>query len=243
MSSFVLVHGAWHGGWCWDRVAPLLREAGHRVATPDLPGHGADPTPFEAVTLDGYVERVCEIVAAESEPVVLVGHSMGGGVITQASERCPASLGALVYLAAYMPGPGTSIGDQALADTESRLWNHIVLDPVAGSAELDLGVTVECFYEDCSPEDIAHAHARLMTRSPLTPLVTPAEVSAEGWGSVPRAYIECTKDRTVTLEMQRRIHAESPCQRVYTLDAGHSPFYSQPVELVDRLLASLELLV
>jgi len=240
MASFVLVHGAWHGGWCWDRVAPLLLDAGHRVVAPDLPGHGDDSTPFAEVTLDRYADRVCEVVEAESQPIVLVGHSMGGGVISQAAERCPSSIGALVYLAAYMPGPGVSIGEQAMSDSESLLWQHIVLDPVSGSAELDIAVTVDCFYEDCSADDIALAHARL-TRSPLAPLIAPVDVTGEGWGRVPRVYIECTKDRTVTIEMQRRIHGSWPCDRVFTLDTSHSPFFSQPAELVKSLLASAAL--
>jgi pimeloyl-ACP methyl ester carboxylesterase len=241
MASFVLVHGAWHGGWCWNHVAPLLRAVGHRVLTPDLQAHGSDTTPFDEVTLDRYADRICELAESEAESVVLVGHSMGGGVITQAAERCASSIAALVYLAAYMPGPGSSIGQQAMADTSSLLWNHIVLDPVSGTAELDLSVTIECFYEDCSADDVSFAHERLMPRSPLQPLITPVDVSAECWGRVPRVYIECTKDRTVTIEMQRRIHRAWPCTKVFTLDTHHSPFFSQPRELVQSLLGCVDL--
>ena len=78
MATFVLIHGAWHGGWCWRKVVPHLEAAGHTVIAPDLPSHGDDPTPAAEVTLDDYVRRVCEILDAQDEPVVLVGHSMGG---------------------------------------------------------------------------------------------------------------------------------------------------------------------
>ena len=78
MSTYVLIHGAFHGGWCWDKVVPLLEAAGHKVVAPDLPSHGRDDTPIAEVTLDTYARRACEVAAAQSEPVIIVGHSMGG---------------------------------------------------------------------------------------------------------------------------------------------------------------------
>src|SRR5690242_8929821 len=98
MSRFVLVHGAWHGAWCWDKVVPLLEIKGHSAHAIDLPGHGRDLTPTAEVTLERYVERVCQALVAEPEPAVLVGHSMSGMVITQAAERCPEHIQMLVYL-------------------------------------------------------------------------------------------------------------------------------------------------
>lgn len=89
MSTFVLIHGGWHGAWCWDRVAPLLEQGGHEVVSFDLPGHGEDRTPSVEVTLEGYTDRVVEALDALSEPVVLVGHSLGGTAISQAAERRP----------------------------------------------------------------------------------------------------------------------------------------------------------
>jgi pimeloyl-ACP methyl ester carboxylesterase len=79
MATFVLVHGAWHGASAWDRVVPLLEAAGHRAIAFDLPGQGEDETPLELVTLDSYAERTCQQTSAQSEPVILVGHSLGGG--------------------------------------------------------------------------------------------------------------------------------------------------------------------
>ena len=75
MSTFVLVHGAWHGAWCWEKVVPLLEGAGHEVVTLDLPGHGEDGTPALEVTMESYTDRVVGALDARSEPVVLVGHS------------------------------------------------------------------------------------------------------------------------------------------------------------------------
>ena len=86
MSTFVLVHGGWSGGWCWDKVVPLLEEAGHEVQAPDLPGSGDDPTPIPEVSLRGYAERICGVLDARPEPAVLVGHSSGGSVVSQAAN-------------------------------------------------------------------------------------------------------------------------------------------------------------
>jgi pimeloyl-ACP methyl ester carboxylesterase len=96
---------AWHGGWCWYKVTPLLEELGYTVITPDLPGHGRDKTPLSLVSLSSYVDSVCRIIDAQRDPVVLVGHSMGGGIITQAAEYCPEKIKTLVYIAALLPKP------------------------------------------------------------------------------------------------------------------------------------------
>ena len=110
MARIVLVHGAFGRAACWDRVAPGLRAAGHTVEAIDLPGQGDDPTPVEEATLDRYAERVCEALAG-GPPAVLVGHSMGGMVITQAAARCPSLVTRLVYVAAFLPWDGMSLID------------------------------------------------------------------------------------------------------------------------------------
>ncbi len=110
MARIVLVHGAFAGAWCWEPVLPGLRAAGHEVEAIDLPGSGEDPTPVSEVSLDAYAERVCGVLA-RGRPAVLVGHSMGGMVVTQAAARCPEHVAALVYVAAFLPGDGQSLMD------------------------------------------------------------------------------------------------------------------------------------
>src|ERR1700691_6029337 len=121
MSTYLLIHGAWHGGWCWRSVAPLLEAAGHTVLAPDLPGHGDDITPTAAVTLKSYTDRICEIAGAQAKPVILLGHSMGGVAITQAAENCPDKIGALVYMCAFLPRNGDSLMTWASQDRESMV--------------------------------------------------------------------------------------------------------------------------
>ena len=87
MAVFVFVHGAFHGGWCWDRVTPLLEARGHTVFAPDMPAHGADQMDAADVTLADYVTRVGVVLSQAPSPVHLVGHSLGGITITQAGEN------------------------------------------------------------------------------------------------------------------------------------------------------------
>ena len=89
MARFVLVHGAFGGAWCWETVIGPLEAAGHTVEALDLPGGGADQTPVEEVTLASCAKRVCNVLASGTEPAILVGHSMGGVVVTQATSDCP----------------------------------------------------------------------------------------------------------------------------------------------------------
>ena len=103
---FVLVHGAWHGAWCWEKVTPLLVDMGHEAHTLDLPGLGNDPTPISEITLDSYVNAVKDVIVSVNEPVVLVGHSMGGLIITQTAERVSDRVRRWVTWRHFRPGTG-----------------------------------------------------------------------------------------------------------------------------------------
>ena len=98
MSTFVLIHGAWHGGWCWYKVTHRLQEKGHHVIAPDLHGLGIDKTPMANVSLNGWVEQVSQILDEQSEPVILVGHSRAGIVISQVAEERPEKVRNLIWL-------------------------------------------------------------------------------------------------------------------------------------------------
>ena len=113
MSTFVLVHGAWHGGWCYKRVAQILRKAGHEVYTPTLTGlgersHLMSPT----VNLDTHVQDIGNVIRWEElSDLVLCGHSYGGMVITGVADKVPDKIKALVYLDAFVPSNGEAIAD------------------------------------------------------------------------------------------------------------------------------------
>jgi len=234
MSTCLLIHGAWHGGWCWRKVVPLLEAKGHRVLAPDLPGHGDDKTASVTVTLKSYTDRIGEIASAQAEPVIMAGHSMGGMAITQAAEYCPKQIAALVYVCAFLPRNGDSLMTWASQDQASMV-NPSTTDPRAdGTIGFKPEHAREAFYGNCAEEDVTFAQSRLVAQSGA-PFGTPVETTAERWGRIPRYYIECTRDRAITLKLQREMQKHSPCQQTFSIDTDHSPFFSAPKQLADIL--------
>lgn len=234
MSTFVLVHGSFHGSWCWDAVVARLAAAGHRAVAIDLPGRAGDARPRTALTLDDYAARVADAVAAQGQPVVLVGHSMGGVVITQAAERVPERIARLAYVCAYLPVNGQSLLDLARTDGESVLLGNLVFDEAAGTHRVRPDGARASFYHDCSDEDAARATARLCPEA-LAVVGTPVATTAARFGAIPRSYVETSDDRALGPSLQRRMHATQPCQ-VTRIASGHSPFFARPDELVRALV-------
>jgi pimeloyl-ACP methyl ester carboxylesterase len=234
MSTFLLVHGAWHGGWCWFKVAPLLEARGHRVLAPDLPSHGIDRTPIGAVSLETYAQRICEILDGCEEPVVLVGHSMGGLVVSRAAELRPAKVRTLVYVAAFLLRDGQSLLDILQAQAESPSLPHLRFNSDHSATTLNPDSIRAIFYDDCSASDVALARS-LLVPQPMAVQAAPLRISAEHWGSVPRVYIECERDNAIPIAAQRAMQSGSPCKRVITLSTGHSPFFAAPAELARHL--------
>ena len=125
---YVMVHGAWHGAWCWYKVVPLLQSAGHIVIAPDLASLGRDRTPLCQVSLSTWVDHICGVVeATASEPVVLVGHSRGGIIISEVAERRPEKIALLVYLAAFLVRDGESLLPVAQSDGTSLVLPNLVV--------------------------------------------------------------------------------------------------------------------
>ena len=113
MSTFVLVHGAWHGGWCYKPVAQLLRNAGHQVYTPTLTGLGERSHLMSPkVNLETHVQDIVNVFRWEElSDIVLTGHSYGGMVITGVADRVSEKIRSLVYLDAFVPANGQSLAD------------------------------------------------------------------------------------------------------------------------------------
>ena len=155
MGRFVLVHGAWSGGWVWERVTPLLEEEGHTVDAVDLPGHGANPAAPGEMTLEAYSRHVADRVEAAGGPVVLVGHSMGGMSITGAAELVPDRIETLVYVTAFLPNDGQSLPELAAGNPDELVQANIVVDEASGLCTVREEVQRDAFYGECSAEDAA----------------------------------------------------------------------------------------
>ncbi len=230
----ILVHGAMHGGWCWQKLVPLLEAQGHRVLAPDLPGMGEDRTPLSEVTLSTWAESIARRARDAGEPVILVGHSRGGTVISEAAELAPQAMLGLVYLAALLLPAGAKAFDAAVAE-DARKAAESGQGPSDGlSLRIEPEAARALFYNRASPEDASWACARLCPE-PLAPNTVPLTVTRERWGRLPRAYIECLDDRALPIALQRSMQAALPCDPVVTMESDHSPFLSEPRALAGHL--------
>jgi pimeloyl-ACP methyl ester carboxylesterase len=230
MAVFVLVHGAWHGGWCWSRVAPLLREAGHQIHTPTLTGlgEGAAP-PMPSVDLDTHVRDVVDLLASgDLREVVLVGHSYGGMVITAVACRVPERLAHLVYVDAFVPEDGQSALD--LVAPERAAWFRERARTVGGgwlvpALPLELWGLIDA-------ADVEWAAPRIRPQ-PLGTLAQPLRLGGGDPASFPRTYIGT--DHVSFRRFAERARQE-PGWRSRHLATGHDAMITRPRELAVLLL-------
>ena len=186
MTDFVLVHGGWHGGWCWRKVARLLRARGHEVFTPTLTGLGERSHLLTAsVNLDTQIMDIANVIEFEDlDDVVLVGHSFGGMVISGVADRMAARIGALVYLDAFVPGDGDSL----LSLTTDGFRQFLSDGASAGGGLLSPPVSAEGF--SVNPADRAWVDARC-TPHPFAAFLQRLSLTG-AWEMVPkRAYVYC----------------------------------------------------
>jgi pimeloyl-ACP methyl ester carboxylesterase len=233
MARFVLVHGAFSGAWCWERMLGPLEAAGHVVDTVDLPGAGDDRTPLEDVTLARSAARVVETLASRPEPAVLVGVSMGGVVTTQAASDAPDRVASLVYVCAFMPANGQSLLDLAHLPEgkDDQIQANLVISgdpPVATMSSA--AAAAAAVFDRCTPEQTELALARRRPQ-PAVMFSTPVAVDDDVLAAIPRSYVLTTGDRSLPPALQRRMVREHPCRRVVELDTGHAPYLSMPDEL------------
>jgi pimeloyl-ACP methyl ester carboxylesterase len=235
MAIYVLVHGAWHGGWCYARVAERLRAKGHRVYTPSMPGLAEHAHQFGGhINLTAHVTDIVDLIRWERlENVVLLGHSYGGMVISHVADRTADKLAALVYLDAVIPGDNQSMFDMMPVEmVQAQLkgaadHGGLGVPPISaaffGVNEKDRAL-VDAL---CTLQPVACMSERLkFTGGGIAGVKKKIYVLAESWGSGPgfRRYYEMVKD--------------DPAWTVHTLACGHDVMLDMPDELTEILLQS-----
>jgi pimeloyl-ACP methyl ester carboxylesterase len=234
-TAFVLVPGAWHGAWCWERVVPMLEAAGCTVKTPELAGTGADAGgPIPGPSLETWGVQVAEVARQAGSPVILVGHSRGGVVVSQAAEIAAESIRGLVYISALLAPAGMSM-HQAVTAAGVMPPVKIEAAPDGMSTTLDPQDAEALFYNTSEPFWAARARERLAPEPTDIGVAAPT-TTPERFGRLPRGYVFCKQDRIVTPQMQRWLLERTPCDPVIELDTDHSPFYSDPAALCAALL-------
>jgi pimeloyl-ACP methyl ester carboxylesterase len=224
-TTFVLVHGAWHGGWCWTKLAPLLRTAGHQVFAPTLTGLGERVHQLSAdVDLGTHVQDVAALLEYEDlRDVILVGHSYGGMVIAGVAAAAAPRVAGLVYLDAFLPEDGKSVKDYApLPPTRADGWR--VASPATAQ---QFGVT--------NVQDAAWVDNRLGDQ-PLKTFTDPAKLLGSSLPPARQSFVQCS-------ETPWFVEAGERAKRMgfrysVLLSAGHDAMITQPGELA-RLLAEV----
>jgi pimeloyl-ACP methyl ester carboxylesterase len=280
-TAFVFVHGAWHGAWCYKKVANILATQDYLTIALDLPGHGlsakfpvsyfqrplalpgdlnTERSPVADVTLDDYVEQVVRTVhqvTDRGKKVVLVGHSLAGIVLNAVGEKLGSpEIDRLIYLAAFMPPTNSSIIETLARSPQAdeKVALLLLADPAQiGALRIDcnsvdpayLTLMRSAFYGDINETDVRAIANFLTPDTPSQPFATQVTLSPQKWGSIPRTYIQCTEDWAIRLATQVLMIADADAftpenlTQVVSLTSSHSPFFSQPENLVNALISSI----
>jgi pimeloyl-ACP methyl ester carboxylesterase len=223
MSVFIFVHGAGHGTWCWERTEQDL-------AVHDLSSVSVE-LPLTSLEEDAAAVRTC--LDSLDEPAILVGHSYGGLVISQAAGG-RSDVEQLVYVAALLIGASDDVLSVTGAFAPTPLMDQLDYTD-DGFMILTPAATVACLYNE-TPIEIAKTASQRMRPTALSGLVSGP--GADPWRTIPTTYVVCERDRAVSPEMQRSMAAHAG--RVESIDTDHSPFASRPEEFCNLLVSLVE---
>jgi pimeloyl-ACP methyl ester carboxylesterase len=233
MATFVLVHGAWHGGWCWQRVAPALRRAGHEVYAPSLTGlgerrHLGGPQ----VNLDTHIEDVAGLIEMEGlAQVILLGHSYGGMVVTGVADRMAGRIAHLIYLDAFVPENGRCLLDYAVPERAARMREEGERTGAVSPPPMSLwGLSQPQDLAFVEPREVPHPYATMCQKIRLT-----------GQVQVPRTFIYCSAPATGSFDQFAAKYRNDPAWSFHELKTGHDAMLLMPLALTQILLQKTEL--
>jgi pimeloyl-ACP methyl ester carboxylesterase len=240
MATFVLVHPAWHGAWCWRKVSPLLRAQGHEVVTPTLTGLGErSHLAHPLIGLETHIRDVVNVLTyADLGGVILVGHSNGGTLITAVADRVPERLAHLVYLDAFVPKDGEATIDlitfpreawEARVRTEGYGWLIPSLQPIPW----------DDFVRDVWRVTDEADRRWMVERLGPTPFKTftdPVRRTNPTAEQLPRTYIRCLQHSSPAFDRFAEMARSTSGWRYRELATAHEAFVTMPRELADLLL-------
>lgn len=234
--TFVLVHGAWQAPYVWQAVKTELEANRQKVVVVELPAHGNDTTSPADVSIDVYRDEVVDAIKGVSGKVILVGHSMGGVVVSAVAEKIPNKIEKLIYIGAFVPANGQSLGELAATDAQSHLGPNLI----PSKDGLTLGVVhdsiISIFCQDALPA-VQQIVLEKFRAEPSIPFSNTVTLTDAKFGKVAKYYIHTLQDHAVGIDLQNRMASAAHINNIYSLNTGHSPFLSQPVQVTKLLLS------
>lgn len=232
---FVLVHGAWHGGWCWARVAAFLRVSGYRVFTPTLTGLGERQHLISReITLDTMTQDVVNLIDAEElSNVVLVGNSFGGSPVSGAADRIPEKIRHLVYLDARILEPGQTLEQADPGRTESR---RQLAQETSGGVSVPPPTPLSLGIPHGSDADWV---ARRMTPHPFGTFTTPLNLCNQPGNGLPCTYVACIDPYYEALDSSRRWAKNRKGWEWREIATGHDAMVTAPEQVAKLLLETI----
>jgi len=232
--TYVLIHGAWHGGWCWRLVAPMLRRAGHEVFTPSLTGMGDRKHLWRAdIDLELHIADVVSLLETHDlQEVILLGHSYGGMVVTGAADRCAKRIRRLIHFDAFVPENGKSLLDYVAAAVPERAAGFRKQGEATGAVEPPpnslWGHTDPAIIEWLKPREV---------KMPYPTQTQPLRLTNEAaLKRIPRTFVHCTAPATGAFDPFAAKVRNDPAWRFHELKSGHDAMILQPKAVADLLL-------
>lgn len=201
----------------------------------DLPGRTGRSRSGWSYRLGTYASAVIDAAVQAGAPLVAIGHSMGGMVISDAAQRRPDLFSRLVYVAAFLPTHGDSVASLGQRDMRADLKSGIRASLWTGRVRILPDKAADIFFGDCDEAQQRWAIGQLV-EEPLRPSLEKPLLTRERFGAVPRSYIRCTKDRAISIELQDDMIGRQPCDRIASLPSSHSPFLSMPEALAQAIV-------
>jgi pimeloyl-ACP methyl ester carboxylesterase len=245
--TIILVHGSWLWGGCFFKLANLLGAEGFPVVAPDLLSHGFREESYDSFSsIEEYASPVESLLRKAQYPVILLGHSMGGVTLTYLSEKYPDKIKRLIYVCAFMVPNGKRASDYILEKRRgcpSEDFFEIISEVNGGKGlKLDLSkrdLLKEAFFSGCSEKDLSIALKNLLPITSSVPDMFVSAITKEHYFSIPRTYIECTRDKAIPIELQRSMISEVPGSEVLSIASGHAPYFSHADILAEMILSQI----
>lgn len=234
-STYVLVHGGWHGGWCWTPVARRLKERGHRVYAPTLAGHGPDAERAGITHADCVASVARYIEERNLREIVLVGHSFGGSILTQLAPWMPDRIRGLVFWSAFVLAHGESVADGVPSELGARLLEGVDATPDR-TAPMPWELWSTAFMQDASDETARMIHG-LLSPQPIQPILDKLDQRAFYDLRFPSGFVSCRQDLSLGQpSWHERFGRRLGPHRHVEIEGSHESCFTRPIELADAIL-------